>query len=220
MKMSSLSNLLRWGSKKAAPPVAPKKDMGRAGEARPMPVSERRRSIRWPKDGAAKMSWIADDGAWKTITVWLKNSGDGGLGVISRKPVEIDREVWVITNQGEDWQGVIRYCTESEEGFQVGFERIKAKAAKSDSNVAGTQLKWLEKSGKVVLVPVMLRNAGDGRLEVVATKAVPAPAIVLVSAKEVRCLASAKACHKRGNRFLVEMEVVSDTYKHPVAALG
>ena len=48
----------------------------------------------------------------------------------------------------------------------------------------------------------------------------PAPSIVLVSGKEVRCLASASACHKRGNRFLVEMEVVSDTYKHPVNALG
>ena len=218
--MSSLSNLLRWGAKKAPPPEAPKKDMGRAGEAQSLPVGERRRNIRWPTQGAAKMSWIAGDGSWKTITVWLKNSGDRGIGLLSRKPVEINREVWVITQQGEDWQGLIRHCTESEEGFQVGFERIKAKAAKSAPNGAGTQLKWLEKSGKVVLVPVMLRNAGDGRLEVIATKAVPAPAIVLVSGKEVRCLASAKACHKRGNRFLVEMEVVSDTYKHPVAALS
>lgn len=218
--MSSFSNLLRWGSKKVAALDVPKKEMARAAEARPLPVGERRRSIRWPKDGAAKMSWIAADGSWKTITVWLKNSGEGGVGLISRKPVEIDREVWVITNQGEDWQGLIRYCTESEDGFQVGFERIKAKASKAEPNAAGTQLKWLEKSGKVMLVPVQVRNAGDGRLEVVASKAVPAPAIVLVSGKEVRCLASAKACHKRGNRFLVEMEVVSDTYKHPVAALG
>lgn len=218
--MSSLSNLLRWGSKKVAALDVPKKEMARAGESRPMPVGERRRSIRWPKDGAAKMSWINDDGSWKTVTVWLKNSGEGGVGLISRKAVEIHREVWVITDKGEDWQGVIRYCNESEEGFQVGFERIKAKASKADPTSVGTQLKWIEKSGKLMLVPVMVRNAGDGRLEVVASKAVPAPSIVLVAGKEVRCLASAKACHKRGNRFLVEMEVVSDTYKHPVAALG
>jgi hypothetical protein len=218
MKMSSLSNLLRWGAKKASPPPeAPKKDMGRAAEAQPLPVGERRRNIRWPKQGGAKMSWIADDGSWKSVTVWLQNSGDRGIGLLSRKPVEVNREVWVITQQGEDWQGIIRHCTESEEGYQVGFERIKEKASKSAPNGAGTQLKWLEKSGKVMLVPAMLRNAGDGRLEVVASKAVPAPSIVLVSGKEVRCLASAKACHKRGNRFLVEMEVVSDTYKHPVA---
>jgi hypothetical protein len=217
MKMSALSNLLRWG-KKAPPPDAPKKDMGRAGSPEPLPVGERRRSIRWPKDGAGRMSWIAPDGSWRTMTVWLKNSGDGGVGLISRKPVEIDREVWVITQRGEDWQGLVRYCRASEEGFQVGFERIKPKAVKSDPN-GGTQIKWLEKSGKVMLVPAMVRNAGDGRLEVVAAKAVPAPAIVLVSGKEVRCLASANACYKRGNRFLVEMEVVSDTYKHPVAAL-
>jgi hypothetical protein len=219
MKMSSLSNLLRWGSKKAPPPEVPKKDMGRAGEALPLPGEERRRNIRWSKDGAAKMLWIADDGSWKTITVWLKNSGDGGVGLTSRKPVDVHREVWVITNRGEDWQGLIRYCNPSEEGFQMGFERIKAKAAKSEPN-GGTRLKWLEKSGKVILVPVMIRNAGDGRLEVVASKAVPAPSIVLVSGKDVRCLASANACHKRGNRYLVEMEVVSDTYKHPVAAFG
>jgi hypothetical protein len=220
MKMSSLSNLLRWGSKKVAELDPPKKGMARAVEALPKPVGERRRSIRWPKDGTAKMSWIADNGSWKTVTVWLKNSGEGGMGFVTRKPVEINREVWVITNQGEDWQGLIRYCRESEDGYQIGFERIKAKASKSDPNGAGTQLKWLEKSGKVMLVPVMVRNAGDGRLEVVASKAVPAPAIVLVAGKEVRCLASAKSCLKRGNRFLVEMEVVSDTYKHPVAALG
>jgi hypothetical protein len=219
MKMSSLSNLLRWGTKKMAELDPPKKGMARAAEAAAKPVGERRRHIRWPKGGSAKMSWIATDGSWKTVTVWLKNSDNEGVGLIARKPVEINREVWVITNEGEDWQGLIRYCTESEEGFQVGFERIKAKASK-ELNGVGTQLKWLEKSGKVVQVPVMVRNAGDGRLEVVASKAVPAPTIVLVSGKEVRCLASANACHKRGNRFLVEMEVVSDTYKHPVAALS
>jgi hypothetical protein len=219
MKMSSLSNLLRWGGKKAPAPEVPKKDMGRAGESLPLPIDERRRNIRWPKDGSARMSWIADDGSWKTITVWLKNSGDGGVGLITRKPVEVNREVWVITSQGEDWQGLIRYCTLSDQGYQVGFERIKAKAAKSEPN-GGTKLKWLDKSGKVVLQPVMVRNAGDGRIEAVASKAVPAPSIVLVSGKEVRCLASASACHKRGSRFLVEMEVLSDTYKHPVAAVG
>ena len=218
--MSSLSNLLRWGSKKAAALDVPKKEPARAAEALPLPVGERRRSIRWPKGGAAKMSWIAADGSWKSITVWLKNSGEGGMGLISRKPVELNREVWVITDNGEDWQGLIRYCHESEEGFQVGFERIKAKVSKAEPNGAGTQLKWFEKPGKMVLAPVLVRNAGDGRIEVVASKPVPAPAIVLVSGKEVRCLASAKACHKRGNRFLVEIEVVSDTYKHPVAALG
>jgi hypothetical protein len=139
------------------------------------------------------------------------------MGVVSRKPVAINREVWVITGRGEDWQGVVRYCRESEEGNQVGFERIKAKLSK-ESNGSGAQLKWLEKAGKMVLAPVQVRNAGDGRLEVVASRAVPAPAVVLLSANEVRCLASASACHKRGNRFLVEMEVVSDTYKHPAAA--
>jgi hypothetical protein len=220
MKMSSLSNLLRWGSKKKAAPDVPKKAVARAEEAHPLPVGERRRSIRWPKDGTAKMSWIGDDGSWKSMTVWVKNSGDGGMGLLSRKPVAIHREVWVITDQGEDWQGVIRYCNETESGYQVGFERIKAKISKAEPNGAGAQLKWLEKPGKMVLVPVQVRNAGDGRLEVVAAKPVPAPAIMLLSAKEVRCLASANACHKRGNRFLVEMEVVSDTYRHPLAALS
>ncbi len=217
--MSSFSNLLRWGGKKAPPPEVPKKDMGRADESLSLPIEERRRNIRWPKEDAGKMLWIADDGGWKTVSVWLKNSADGGIGLTCRRPVDVQREVWVITSHGEDWQGLIRYCNRSENGYQVGFERLKAKAPKAAPN-GGTRLKWIEKSGKVMHVPVDLRNAGEGRLEVVATKAVPAPSIVLVSGQEVRCLASASACHKRGNRFLVEMEVVSDTYKHPVNALG
>jgi hypothetical protein len=220
MKMSSLSNLLRWGSKKKAALEVPKKEVGRAEESRALPTGERRRSIRWPKDGAAKMSWIGEDGSSKSMTVWLKNSGEGGMGLISRKPVAVGREVWVITDQGEDWQGVVRYCHETEAGYQVGFERIKAKMAKPETSGIGAQLKWIEKPGKMVFVPVQVRNAGDGRLEVVASKPVPAPAIMLLLAKEVRCLASANACHKRGNRFLVEMEVISDTYRHPAGALS
>jgi hypothetical protein len=163
------------------------------------------------------MSWIEDDGSWKTVSVWLKDIGDGGTGVFSRKPVEVNRSVWLINSQGQDSQGVIRYCTKSQEGYQVGFERIKVRVAKPESN-GGAQLKWLEKSGKLVLTPVSIRNAGEGQIEVVTAKPVPAPAIMLLSGKEMRCLASAKACHKRGNRFLVEMEVVSDAYKNPVVA--
>lgn len=215
----SLSKLLRWGKKDAAPdagaPTHPRKDMGRAEQAQPAPGGERRRSIRWPKTGAAKMSWIDGDGSLKTVTAWLKNSGEGGMGVLTRKPVGIGRTVWVMTQDGEDWQGLIRYCNDTEEGFHVGFERIKVAASKSDPNTLGTHLKWLEKPGKIALTPVSVRNAQDGRLEVVAPKAVPAPMVAMLAAKEVRCLASALACHKRGNRFLVEMEVLTDTYKHP-----
>jgi hypothetical protein len=221
MKMS-LSKLLRWGKKEtpAAPqtPRQGKKDMGRAEQAAEVPTSERRKCIRWPKTGTAKMSWITSAGSWKVVSVWLKDTGDGGLGVFSRKPVETDRTVWVITKDGEDWQGLTRYCTPAEEGFQIGFERIKALAVKSDSPAAGTHLKWLEKPGKLALAPVSVRNASDGRIEVVTSKAVPTPSIAMLSGREVRCLATALACHKRGNRFLVEMEVVSDTYNNPVAA--
>jgi hypothetical protein len=220
MKMS-LSKLLRWGKKDAPGGTETahpgKKDMGRAVQAEP-PTGERRMSIRWPKGGTARMLWITDGGSWKTVSVWLKDTGDGGLGVYSRKPIETDRTVWVMTNDGEDWQGTTRYCTPAEEGFQVGFERIKVSVSKADLKVAGTHVRWLEKSGKLALTPVSVRNAAEGRLEVVAAKAVPTPTIAMLSAKEVRCLASAVACHKRGNRFLVEMEVLSDTFKNPVAA--
>jgi hypothetical protein len=220
MKMS-LSKLLRWGKKDgnaAESPNQPKKGMARADQAEPMPSGERRKNIRWPKAGGAKMTWIADDGSWKTVTAWIKNTGDGGMGVTTRKPVESGRTVWVMTQEGEDWQGLIRYCTGTEEGFQIGFERIKATASKSDRNPVGTHLKWLDKSGKIALAPVSVRNAKDGRLEVVAPKAVPTPMVAMLAGQEVRCLASALACHKRGNRFLVEMEVLTDTYKHPAAA--
>jgi hypothetical protein len=152
------------------------------------------------------------------MTVWLRDSSDGGAGVMSLKPIPANRSAWLMTRDGEDWQGNIRYCVEAEEGFQVGFERIKVKAAKATPNSAGAQLKWLEKSGKLAHVAVSVRNAGEGRLEAVVSKAVPAPAIVLLTSSEVRCLASTQACYKRGNRFLVEMEVVGDTYRHPVAA--
>lgn len=213
----AFSKLLRWGKKEAQPGAGPpqpaKKDMARAEQAQPAPTGERRKSIRWPKTGTAKMSWIAENGRWKTVSAWLKDTGDGGLGVYLRKPIDSGLTVWVMTQEGDDWQGVTRYCTPCEEGFQVGFERIKA--PKSDTNVVGTYIKWLEKPGKLALTPVSVRNAADGRLEVVTSKAVPTPTIAMLSAKEVRCLASAMACHKRGNRFLVEMEVVSDAYKNP-----
>jgi hypothetical protein len=164
------------------------------------------------------MSWITDDGSWKTTTVWLKDNSDGGAGVMSLKPIPANRSAWLMTSEGEDWQGNIRYCVDTEEGFQVGFERIKVKPPKATPNPTGAQLKWLEKSGKLVVAAASVRNAGEGRLEAVAAKAVPAPAIVMLTSKEVRCLASTQACYKRGNRFLVELEVISDTYKNPVAA--
>lgn len=218
----SLSKLLRWGKKEGQPgPDAPhpaKKDMGRADHPEATPTGERRKSIRWPKTGTAKMSWIAGGGSLNTVSAWLKDTGGGGLGVYTRKPVETGLTVWVMTHEGDDWQGVTRYCTPCDEGFQIGFERIRAAVSKSDANIVGTQLKWLEKSGKFALNSVSVRNAADGRLEVVTSKAVPTPAIAMLSGKEVRCLASALACHKRGNRFLVEMEVVSDTYKNPAFA--
>lgn len=221
MKMS-LSKFLRWGKKDAQPgvdaPQPAKKDMGRAEQPEAAPTGERRKSIRWPKSGTAKMSWIADGGSLKIASAWLKDTGDGGLGVYLRKPIDPGLTVWVMTHDGDDWQGVTRYCSPAEEGFQVGFERIKSTNSKSDSNVVGTHLKWLEKSGKYAWTPVSVRNAADGRLEVVTSKAVPTPTIAMLTAKEVRCLASALACHKRGNRFLVEMEVVSDAYKNPAFA--
>jgi hypothetical protein len=123
-----------------------------------------------------------------------------------------------MTSEGDDWQGNLRYCVETDEGFQVGFERIRVKTPKAAPNAAGAQLKWLEKSGKLMHVAASVRNAGEGRLEAVTPKAVPAPAIVMLASREARCLASTQACYKRGNRFFVEMEVISETYRHPAAA--
>jgi hypothetical protein len=215
MKMS-LSNLLRWGNgRKAAASGDVRKGMARA-ETAAGPVGERRKSIRWPKDELATLFWLDKDGTTKTASVWMKNSGDGGSAVVSDKPVESGQSAWLITQEGEDRQAVIRYCTEASEGYQVGLERLKAK--KAEPRPAGTCLSWIEKSGKLVYLPVSVRNSGDGKLEVVSAKAAPAPALAMISGLEYRCLGAITACHKRGSRFLLDVDVVSESYKQPGVA--
>ncbi len=208
----SFSSLLRWGGRQSAPPTPP------AAAARDA-SSERRDDQRWPVGGSAQMSWIDPQGRPQNARVRLRNQGDGGMAVFSPRPAPIQHPVWLILESGADRQGITTFCESEERGFRIGINLVHNKRAPQRRipwSVA-TRMKWLDPLGALVSGGVLVQNSGDGEVSAITAEPVPVPSIVLLSAKEVRCLASTRECQQDGDQYLLHLEVIGDTYAHPLA---
>jgi hypothetical protein len=208
----SFSNLLRWGGKKAS---------AVATAARPQ---DRRDEHRWPIGGAAQMSWTDEEGKWHSTQVFLQNQGDGGMALRSRKPLAVNRPAWLLLENGTDRSGIVQYCHRNPQqpGYEVGLqfvaERRVARKKPAGHSIGTARVKWLDSEGAIASSAALIRNANEGGLQMEVAEPIPAPAIVLLSGHEVRCLAATLNCRQSSNHYVLDAEVVSDTYAHPLSA--
>jgi hypothetical protein len=63
-----------------------------------------------------------------------------------------------------------------------------------------------------------VRNASEGEIEVIVPEVVPCPAIVMLSAREVRCLCCTRDWQPDGDAYRFRMEVVSEAFPNNVGA--
>jgi hypothetical protein len=73
-------------------------------------------------------------------------------------------------------------------------------------------LEWVDASNRLVGSTVSVRNASEGEIEVIVPEVVPCPAIVMLSAHEVRCLGYTKDWQPDGDAYLFRIEVVTETF--------
>ncbi|MFQ5592486.1 MAG: PilZ domain-containing protein [Phycisphaerae bacterium] len=87
----------------------------------------RRRAARWPFPGTVQL-WMPDDsGTDQHYLATCVNLSPHGLGMLSDIELAVGTEVALAVHQPENsfqGRGVIRHCTEIEDGYYVGVQFI------------------------------------------------------------------------------------------------
>jgi hypothetical protein len=193
----SFSRLLGWKS-------------GRDNSAQP--AHPKRKHTRLPFSGRATLCWT-EDGRPHELRAALVNASEGGMAVATRKALPAGAQVWILLQDGTDGRAEVRYSNPAAKGYQTGLkfiaeERPSRRAGKSAQSV----MEWIDASNRLVGSLVSVRNADEGELEVIVPEVVPCPAIVMLSANEVRCLCYTKDWRPDGNSYRFRIEVVSEAF--------
>ncbi len=165
------------------------------------------------------MSWIGVDGKARSATVRFRDASARGVAVQLPEQIELGRTVWLLLKDGADYRGVTSNCRPSGQEFVIGIQIVPEKPATASvaSGTSGCHMKWLDASGQLRCSPVSIRRRGATHLEVVAEEAVPAPAVALLIAEGELCLGAVSDSAPIGDRFQLQVDLISDTYFTPGA---
>jgi PilZ domain len=172
----------------------------------------KRRHPRLPFDGQATLCWTEHDRACE-LRANLVNASQGGMAITAKKPLPVRARVWILLDDGTDGRAEVCYCKPVGKAYQTGLKFIaEERPSRRDQGAAHSVLEWIDSSNRLVCSRVAVRNANEGELEVIVPQVVPCPAIVMLSAHEVRCLCCTRDWRPDGNSYLFRMEVVTEAF--------
>jgi hypothetical protein len=184
----------------------------KTGPNPPAPAHPKRRHPRLPFEGRATLCWTEKDRA-RQLRANLVNASEGGMAVTVRKPLLVGAHVWILLDDGTDGRAEVCYCKPLGKAYQSGLKFIaEERRVRHDHGAAHSLLEWIDPSKCLVGSRVAVRNADEGEIEVIVPRVVPCPAIVMLSAHEVRCLCCTRDWRPDGNSYLFRMEVVSEAF--------
>jgi hypothetical protein len=126
-------------------------------------------------------------------------------------PVQTDSIIWLLTPEGEDIPGVVRYCNSVEHGCHVGFRRVgQADKRVNARKLGAVRISWIDRQHRRDSSWVKISNAGDGILSVESPDEFPSPAIVSVAGSEYCSLGIARFYRKDSDRCVFEVETITD----------
>lgn len=199
----SFASLLRWKTASAVPAE---------------PTHPKRQHPRLPFSGQATLCWT-EDGRARELRASLVNASEGGMAVISRRPLPVGAHVWILLQDGTDGRAEVCYSRPREKGYQTGLKFIaEERGSRHQQGNAHSVLEWIDASKRLAGSLVSVRNAEEGELEVTVPKVVPCPAIVMLSAREVRCLCCTRDWRPDGDSYRFRIEVVSLAFPNKDAA--
>jgi len=178
----TLPSFLRWGGRR---------------EGRGQPVlsrPERRSEARWALEGRVWIYWVDEAGEADRTEGDLVDVTESlsGFGAEVRRPVPLGPGVWVVGDIAKLVPG------------DLGMTLDKALEVEPDLRRA------YEADGQTRIAPAVVRNAEDGRLEVNTAARVPTATLALLEGREAGCLCLVRSCEAYGDRFLLEVEAVSE----------
>jgi len=169
--------------------------------------------------GPATLCWIAPDGWPKAVQANLVNASEGGMAVQMRRPLPGGTRVWILLDDGADGRGEVGYCDQAQQGYQVGLRFIaEERDPEFEFQRPPNLVEWIGECGRLLGSPAVIRNAAEGEVEVLVSRVVPCPAIVLLSGPHVRCLCSTCDCRPEGNSYRIRMAVMSETRPNSTTA--
>jgi PilZ domain len=196
------ANLLRRKTAPALPPLAHSK----------------RRHPRLSFEGRATLCWTEYDQPHQ-LRANLVNASQSGMAVTARRPLPIGVRVWILLNDGTDGRAEVCYCKPVGNRFQTGFQFIAdERPSRRDPGAACSFLEWIDASNRLAASRVEVRNGDEAELQVVVPQVVPCPAIVMLSAHEVRCLCCTRDGRPDGNSYRYRIEVLTEAFPNNQAA--
>ena len=135
------------------------------------------------------------------------------MAVTSRRPLPVGAHVWILLRDGTDGRAEVCYSNPQEKGYRTGLKFIaEERRSRQLRDSAHSVLEWIDTSKRLAGTLVSVLNAGEGELEVIVPEVVPCPAIVMLSAHEVRCLCYTKDWRPEGDSYRFRIEVVSEAF--------
>jgi hypothetical protein len=199
----SFASLLRWKKGPASPAS---------------PAHPKRQHPRLPFSGRATLCWTEGDRV-HGLRANLVNASEGGMAVKAKRPLPASAQIWILLEDGTDGRAQVCYSRPGEKGYQTGLKFIaEERPSRRVRDAAHSVLEWIDASQRLVGSLVLVRNASEGEIEVIVPEVVPCPAIVMLSAREVRCLCCTRDWQPDGDVYRFRMEVVSEAFPNNAGA--
>lgn len=182
--------------------------------------TERRRGARHPLSGKGTISWIdADELAWCCEATFV-DASSGGIGVRVAKPVDRGQTVWLQFHDGSSYCATACHVQREDDEYLVGLKVVPDRNALTPwkSNRETVQMKWLDPGGRIRNSVVTVKRRGATNVDVTAPRRVPAPGVVMLWDDEAICVGASRGCHRDGDRFKLEIELLGETYRNKLMA--
>ena len=170
-------------------------------------VPDRRRQSRVTAQGEAILHWIGETGEFCHQTVEVRDTSEGGAGVVSPHGLAAGQNMW-IEQHGELTKAIIHHSTELGGNYLLGLGKIPVERRRQERQPATEtgMLEWGSGHRSAVLV----KNVSDGGIQLEVPDQIPKSLVVRLTFGPWLCLGLVCYCKRDTEKYLVGMQLVGN----------
>ena len=165
----------------------------------------RRRRPRVAAQGEAILHWIGETGEFFQQTVEIRDTSEGGVGMVSPRGFAAGQTVW-IEQHGELTKAIIRHSTELGINYLLGLRKVPVERRRQERqpvNEAGT-LEW----GRGRRSAVLVKNVSEDGIQLEVSDQIPKSLVVRLTFGSWLFLGLVCYCNRYAEKYLVGMQLV------------
>lgn len=163
----------------------------------------------------ATVAWVSRQGTPRAAKAMLGERFEGGIDLGLAEEIAVDTPLWLLSEDGFDRVASVHFCGGESGRFTVRVGFLDDAPSEADEAIESSRMRWIEGANRVVGCAVSFQSGEAGKLTVTMAEAAPVPSVVLLSSGGYQCLGSVRGCEEEKDRWVADVQVMSEAFPRP-----